>query len=143
MSEQPVIVLVHGAFAESASWNRVTQRLHSNQFTAAASGGDEFRIDGAQFHHQSRADLDADEAALMTATRWPVIERALTDGPTTGAVPWHTTPSWSVHGDRDLGIPAEALRFMAERAGSRETREVAGASQPGAVTTVIMDATDH
>ncbi len=36
MSEQPVIVLVHGAFAESASWNRVIQRLHSNRLTAVA-----------------------------------------------------------------------------------------------------------
>ncbi|OUC95730.1 hypothetical protein [Streptosporangium minutum] len=40
-------------------------------------------------------------------------------------------------------IPAEALRFMAERAGSRGTREVAGASQPDAVTATILDATDH
>ncbi|MFC0553902.1 alpha/beta fold hydrolase, partial [Planotetraspora thailandica] len=36
MSEQPVIVLVHGAFAESASWNRVIQRLHSNRLSAVA-----------------------------------------------------------------------------------------------------------
>ncbi|MGJ6969547.1 alpha/beta fold hydrolase [Streptosporangium sp. G11] len=57
--------------------------------------------------------------------------------------------SWFVHGDRDLNIPAEALRFMAERADSRGTREVAGtshaiaASQPDAVTATILDATDH
>ncbi|SEH01811.1 Pimeloyl-ACP methyl ester carboxylesterase [Nonomuraea solani] len=231
MSERPVIVLVHGAFAESASWNRVVQRLHGDGLTAVAvanplrsvegdaayvrdviagigrpvvlvghsyggmvitqaagpavralvyvaafapepgenafllsgkfegstlgaaleaypvaSGGNEFRIAADKFHHQFCADLDAGEAALMAATQRPVTERALT-GALTGEEPaWRTTPSWFVHGERDLNIPAEALRFMAERAGSRGTREVAGAShaiaasQPDAVTATILDA---
>ncbi|RSM93712.1 alpha/beta hydrolase [Nonomuraea sp. WAC 01424] len=235
MSEQPVIVLVHGAFAESASWNRVIQRLHSNQLSAVAvanplrsvegdaaylrdviagigrpvvlvghsyggmvisqaavgnpavralvyvaafapepgesalllsgkfegstlgealvaypvaSGGNEFRIDDKKFHHQFCADLDANEAALMAATQRPVTERALTDG-LTGEAAWRTTPSWFVHGERDLNIPAVALRFMAERAGSCRTREIAGAShavaasQPDAVTATILDAADR
>lgn len=236
MSEQPVVVLVHGAFAESASWNRVIQRLHSNQLTAVAvanplrsvegdaayvrdviagigrpvvlvghsyggivitqaaadnpavhalvyvaafapepgesalllsgkfegstlgealvaypvaSGGNEFRIAEDKFHHQFCADLDADEAALMAATQRPVTERALTDGLTASEPGWHAKPSWFVHGERDLNIPAAALRFMAERAGSRGTREIAGAShaiaasQPDAVTATILDAVDH
>jgi hypothetical protein len=33
---QPVVLLVHGAFAESAGWNRVIQRLRGNQRTAVA-----------------------------------------------------------------------------------------------------------
>ncbi|MEQ4722524.1 alpha/beta hydrolase [Nonomuraea sp. B19D2] len=236
MSEQPVIVLVHGAFAESAGWNRVIQRLHSNRLTAVAaanplrsvegdaayvrdviagigrpvvlvghsyggmvitqaaagnpavralvyvaafapepgenafllsgkfegstlagaleaypvaSGGNEFRIAADKFHHQFCADLDADEAALMAATQRPVTERALTDALTADGPAWRTTPSWFVHGERDLNIPAAALRFMAERAGSRGTREVAGAShaiaasQPDAVTAAILDAAHH
>ncbi|MEV6157001.1 alpha/beta hydrolase [Nonomuraea sp. NPDC052129] len=236
MSEQPVIVLVHGAFAESASWNRVIQRLHGNQRTAVAvanplrgvegdatyvrdviagigrpvvlvghsyggmvitqaaagnpavralvyvaafapepgenafllsgkfegstlgsaleaypvaSGGNEFRIAGDKFHHQFCADLDAGEAALMAATQRPVTERALTDALTAKEPAWRTTPSWFVHGERDLNIPAAALRFMAERAGSRGTREVDGAShavaasQPDAVTATILDAADQ
>nr|WTA65751.1 hypothetical protein OHB51_25045 [Micromonospora sp. NBC_00855] len=32
---KPTIVLVHGAFAESASWNRVVQRLHADGPLAA------------------------------------------------------------------------------------------------------------
>ncbi|MBF8185268.1 alpha/beta hydrolase [Nonomuraea sp. K274] len=236
MSEQPVVVLVHGAFAESASWSRVIQRLHSNRLTAVAvanplrsvegdaayvrdviagigrpvvlvghsyggivisqaaagnqavralvyvaafapepgesalllsgkfegsslgealvaypvaSGGNEFRIADDKFHHQFCADLDADEAALMAATQRPVTEKALTDGLTASAPGWRTTPSWFVHGERDLNIPAAALRFMAERAGSRGTREVAGAShaiaasQPDAVAAAILDAAGH
>lgn len=236
MSEQPAIVLVHGAFAESASWNRVIQRLHSNQLHAVAAanplrgvegdaayvrdviaglgrpvvlvghsyggmvitqaaagnpavralvyvaafapdtgenafllsakfegsslataleaypvatGGNEFRIAADKFHHQFCADLDAGEAALMAATQRPVTERALTDALTADEPGWRGTPSWFVHGERDLNIPAAALRFMAERAGSRGTREVAGAShalaasQPDAVAAAVLDAVDH
>ncbi|MGN9844625.1 alpha/beta fold hydrolase [Nonomuraea sp. H19] len=236
MNEQPVIVLVHGAFAESASWNRVIQRLHSRGLPAVAvanplrsvegdatyvrdviaglgrpvilvghsyggmvitqaaagnpnvralvyvaafapepgenafllsgkfegstlagalvaypvaSGGNEFRIAADKFHHQFCADLDAGEAALMAPTQRPVTERALTDALTADEPAWRATPSWFVHGERDLNIPAAALRFMAERAGSRGTREIPGAShalaasQPDAVTAVILDAADH
>ncbi|MEU7855860.1 alpha/beta hydrolase [Nonomuraea sp. NPDC049141] len=236
MSERPVIVLVHGAFAESASWNRVIQRLHSDRLTAVAvanplrgvegdaayvrdviagigrpvvlvghsyggmvitqaavgnpavralvyvaafapepgesalllsakfegstlagaleaypvaSGGNEFRIAEDKFHHQFCADLDTGEAAQMAATQRPVTERALTDALTASEPGWRSKPSWFVHGERDLNIPAAALRFMAERAGSRGTREIpsashaVAASQPDAVTAVIRDAADH
>ncbi|MEU5863640.1 hypothetical protein ABZ815_20885 [Nonomuraea sp. NPDC047529] len=78
---QPVVLLVHGAFAESAGWNRVIQRLRGHQLTTVAV--------------------------------------------------------------------ANPLRFMAERADSRGTREVAGAShalaasRPDAVTATILDAADR
>ncbi|MDX6261874.1 MAG: hypothetical protein QOH84_3562, partial [Kribbellaceae bacterium] len=37
MSEQkPVVVLVHGAFAESASWNGVIERLQAKSIEAVA-----------------------------------------------------------------------------------------------------------
>ncbi|MBP2707881.1 alpha/beta hydrolase [Microbispora sp. RL4-1S] len=236
MSEQPVIVLVHGAFAESASWNRVIQRLHGHGLAAVAaanplrdvegdaayvrdviaglnrpvvlvghsyggmvvtqaaagnpavralvyvgafapehgenafqlsgkfegstlasalvaypvaSGGNEFRIAEDKFHQQFCADLDAAEAALMAVTQRPVTERALTDALTADDPGWRGIPSWFVHGERDLNIPAAALRFMAERAGSRGTTEIPGAShalaasQPDAVAAVIRDAADH
>ncbi|MCA2219923.1 alpha/beta fold hydrolase [Nonomuraea aurantiaca] len=232
----PVVLLVHGAFAESASWNRVIQRLRSNQLTTVAvanplrsvegdatylrdvingiggpvvlaghsyggmvisqaaagnpavralvyvaafapepgesalllsskfegstlgqalqaypvaSGGNELRIDPAKFHRQFCADLDTEEAALMAATQRPVTERALSERLAVDEAPWRTIPSWFVHGDKDLNIPAAALRFMAERADARGTREVAGAShalaasQPDAVTATILDAADH
>ncbi|GGT43193.1 alpha/beta fold hydrolase [Nonomuraea spiralis] len=235
-AEQPVIVLVHGAFAESASWNGVIRGLHDHRFAAVAaanplrgleddaayvrdvvaglgrpvvlvghsyggmviteaaagnaavralvyvaafapepgesalllsgkfegstlggalaayplaSGGTEFRIDEDRFHHQFCADLDPDQAALMAATQRPVTERALSDGLTADEAAWRTRPSWFVHGERDLNIPAAALRFMAERAGSRGTREIAGAShavatsQPDAVTAAVLDAAVH
>ncbi|GAA4227618.1 alpha/beta hydrolase [Actinomadura meridiana] len=231
--EQPVIVLVHGAFAESASWNRVITRLHPEglrvvaagnplrglvsdgayvrdivnsvggpvvlvghsyggmvvtqaaaghpdvralvyvgAFTPAqgesalelsakfegstlgealvaypvASGGDEVRIADDKYHHQFCADLDAAEAALMAVTQRPVTQQALTDGLDVGEEPWRTKPSWFVFGERDLNIPAEAVRFMAERADGRVIREVPGAShaiaasQPDVVAATILDA---
>ncbi|MFI6291618.1 alpha/beta fold hydrolase [Nonomuraea sp. NPDC050790] len=236
MTERPVIVLVHGAFAESASWNRVIERLHGDGLTAVAvanplrsvegdaayvrdvvaaigrpvvlvghsyggmvitraaagdpavralvyvgafapdrgesalllsgkfegstlgealeaypvsPGGTEFRIAPGKFHHQFCADVDAGEAALMAATQRPVTEKALTDELAAGEPAWRTTPSWFVHGERDLNIPAAALRFMAERAGSRGTNEVAGGShavavsQPDAVAATVLDAAAH
>ncbi|GAA2207528.1 alpha/beta hydrolase [Nonomuraea monospora] len=233
MSEQPVVVLVHGAFAESASWNRVIQRLHGHGLQAVAvanplrdvegdgayvrdviaglgwpvvlvghsyggmvisqaatgdpavralvhvgafapeagesafllsakfegstlgdalvaypvaASGTEFRIDPGKFHHQFCADVDAGEAALMAATQRPVTERALRDEITVAEPAWRGIPSWFVHGERDLNIPAAALRFMAERAGARGTTEIPGASHavavsaPDAVAAVIAEA---
>ncbi|MFA1542546.1 alpha/beta hydrolase [Actinomadura monticuli] len=111
-----------------------------------ATGGNEFRIADDKFHHQFCADLDAGEAALMAATQRPVTERALTDDLNVGEAPWRVKPSWFVYGERDLNIPAEVVRFMAQRASSRGTREIAGAShaiavsQPDAVAASIRDA---
>ncbi|MGW8654332.1 alpha/beta fold hydrolase, partial [Nocardia salmonicida] len=57
-------------------------------------------------------------------------------------------PSWFVFPDADYNIPVAAHRFMAERAGSRATIEIAGAShalpasQPAAVAEVILTAID-
>jgi len=38
------------------------------------------------------------------------------------------SPSWFIYGDRDLNIPPAALSFMANRANSKETVVVNGAS---------------
>src|SRR3954452_6663019 len=35
-TEKPTVVLVHGAFAESASWNGVIRRLHARSVEAIA-----------------------------------------------------------------------------------------------------------
>ena len=49
-------------------------------------------------------------------------------------------------GDLDLNIPVALQRFMAERAGAKVSRELAGAShalsvsEPEAVTATILDA---
>lgn len=233
---QPVIVLVHGAFAESASWNNVILRLrgrgmhavaagnplrsvagdgayvrdvirgihrpvvlvgHSyggmviteaaadeprvralvyvaafapepgdTAFTLAgkfkgstlgetleayplADGGNELRIADDKFHDQFCADLDHVQAGLMGATQRPVTEKALTEPLSVTEPAWRTKPSWFIYGGQDRNIPAELMHYMAERAGSRGTREITDAShalavsQPDAVTSMIIEAAHH
>jgi pimeloyl-ACP methyl ester carboxylesterase len=109
-------------------------------------GGNEFRIRPEVFHQQFVADGSEAEAELMAVTQRPVTEAALAEGLPTDAPAWRQLPSWFVFGDQDRNIPVEALRYMAERAGSKVTREVAGASHavsvgaPDQVTAAILDA---
>ena len=59
---------------------------------------------------------------------------------------WKSVPSWFMFGDMDLNVPTEVHRFMAERARSRRTIEVAGASHvvgishPDALAELILQA---
>jgi pimeloyl-ACP methyl ester carboxylesterase len=233
--QQPVVVLVHGAFAESASWNGVIEVLRARSLevvavanplrsvagdaayvravidgigrpvvlaghsyggfviTEAASdnelvkalvyvnafapdhgenafdlsskfpgstlgdalnaypvpgGGPELAIRQDLFHQQFCADVSPEQAALMAATQRPVTQAALTDPLPTSTPAWKQLPSWFVISDQDLNIPVAAHRFFAERAGAKDTREVAGGShalsvsQPGAVAESILQAVD-
>ncbi|NUR30087.1 MAG: alpha/beta hydrolase [Catenulispora sp.] len=232
-TNEPIVVLVHGAFAESSSWNDVIARLTaegvtsvaaanplrdvpgdaqyvrdvvaslerpvvlvghsyggqvitqaaaanpavhalvyvaafapeigesalelSNRFPgsslgeavvprALSAGGVELSIDPAKFHQQFAADADPATAALMAATQRPIAEAALTAGLTGEIAAWRELPSWFVWGSADRNIPAEALRFMAERAGGEMRTEIPGAghalpvTQPGAVADAILRA---
>ena len=231
--ESPVVVLVHGAFAESASWYGVVERLRAQSIDVVAApnplrslegdaayvrdviagigrpvvlvahsyggmviseaaadndavkslvyvcafapdqgesafalslkfpgstlgdalnaypvstGGNELAIRPEVFHQQFCADVPADQAALMAATQRPATEVALTTGLPTATPAWKTHPSWFVFSDQDRNIPVELHRFMAERAGAKDVREIAGAShalsvsEPEAVTATILDA---
>ncbi len=114
--------------------------------TALADGGQELTIRQDLFHQQFVADVDARTAALMAVAQRPVTTAALDEPLGTADPAWRQVPSWFVHGAEDRNIPAEALRFMAERAGSRGTTEVAGASHALAVprsdvvAQVVLDA---
>jgi pimeloyl-ACP methyl ester carboxylesterase len=232
-TQKPTIVLVHGAFAESASWNAVIERLQAQGLTAiaaanplrslsgdgsyvrdvvasidgpvllvghsyggsviteagagtdnvvglvyvaafapehgesafqlstmfpgstlgdaltaypVATGGNEFAIRTDVFREQFAADVPPEQAAMMAATQRPVTEFALSEGLPTAEPAWKSLPSWFVFGDQDLNIPAALHRFVAERAGSKGTTEIAGAShavsvsEPDAVTSTILSA---
>jgi pimeloyl-ACP methyl ester carboxylesterase len=110
------------------------------------TGGNEFRIRPEAFHQQFVADGSEAEAALMAVTQRPVTEAALTEGLPTDTPAWRQLPSWFVLAEQDRNIPVAAQRFMADRAGSKGTREVAGASHaisvgaPDQVTAAILDA---
>jgi len=89
-------------------------------------GGADLYIQPAKFHAQFAADVSAENAALMAATQRPITEAALNEK--SGAPAWKSAPSWFIYGDQDKNIPAKALGFMAERAQSKKTVVVPGAS---------------
>ncbi len=230
--QQPTVVLVHGAFAESASWNGVIERMGaaypvvavanplrglasdaaylrdvmagiggpvvlvahsyggmviteaatdessvralvyvnafapdtgesalslSGQFPGStladtlvsypvSTGGNEVAIGQDAYHKQFVADVSEDVAALMARTQRPITEQALSDGLSASRPAWRSLPTWFVFGDADRNIPVAAHRFMAERAGPRGVREIAGAShamaasQPAEVAEMIIEA---
>ncbi len=109
-----------------------------------ADGSVDLYIAQDKFHQQFTADVPAEQAALDAATQRPLNTVALNEG--SGEPAWKTVPSWFVYPELDRNIPLEAHRFMAERAGSRRSVELAGAShaipasQPEAVADVILEA---
>jgi pimeloyl-ACP methyl ester carboxylesterase len=110
------------------------------------SGGNELAIRHDAFHQQFAGDVPATQALLMAATQRPVTEAALTEGLPTDAPAWRDIPSWFVFGEQDRNIPVALHRFMAERAGAKVSRELAGTShalsvsEPEAVAATIFEA---
>lgn len=91
-----------------------------------ADGGRDLYILQARFHDQFAADVPEPAARLMAAGQRPIAEAALSEAATAPA--WKHIPAWFVYGDKDRNIPPAALAFMAERAKSRQTLVVKGAS---------------
>ncbi|MBD1919418.1 alpha/beta hydrolase [Leptolyngbya sp. SLC-A1] len=107
-------------------------------------GGKDLYIQQDKFHAQFAADLPTSDTQLMASTQRPITEAALNEG--SGEPAWKSIPSWFIYGERDLNIPAAAQAFMAERANSKETVVVRGASHvvmvshPDAVVELIEHA---
>ncbi|MDM0001062.1 alpha/beta hydrolase [Variovorax sp. J22P240] len=231
---RPTIVLVHGAFADSSSWNNVARSLRARSFpviavanplrgvksdaayvaalvasvkgpvvlvghsyggsviSAAADGKANVKAlvfvaafapdvgesavdlsgkfpgstlgptlappvslpDGAKdlyilqdkFSSQFAADVPPAAGYLMAVAQRPITESALVE--VAPAAAWKTIPSWFIYGDRDKNIPPAALAFMAERAKSKKTVVVNGAShvvmisKPNAVSRLIVAAAE-
>jgi pimeloyl-ACP methyl ester carboxylesterase len=104
--------------------------------------GTDLYIKHEQFHAVFAADVDRDVALLMAATQRPIAATALEDIATKAA--WKTIPSWTMVTLRDLAIPADSMRFMAERAGSTtveiDASHAVTVSQPDAVADLIDEA---
>ena len=92
-----------------------------------ADGGKDLYIKQDKFHQQFAADVSAGDAKLMAATQRPVTDAALNE-PAAADPAWKSIPSWFIYGSLDKNIPAAAHAFMARRAGSKQTVEIAGAS---------------
>jgi pimeloyl-ACP methyl ester carboxylesterase len=88
------------------------------------------------------ADVPPEVAGLMAVTQRPITADALEEKATRAA--WKTIPSWAVVTTRDLAIPADSMRFMADRARSATVEIDAShavlVSEPGAVARVIGEA---
>jgi pimeloyl-ACP methyl ester carboxylesterase len=91
-----------------------------------ADGRVDLYIDQTKFHDQFAQDVPSEQAALMAAGQRPITEAALTEKASKPA--WKALPSWFVYGDADKNIPPEALGWMAERAHSKGTVVIDGAS---------------
>jgi pimeloyl-ACP methyl ester carboxylesterase len=78
----------------------------------------------------------------MAATQRPIAATALEEPATKAA--WKTIPSWTMVTTEDLAIPADSMRFMAERAKSRTVEVTAShavtVSRPEAVAELIDEA---
>ncbi|WP_394553128.1 alpha/beta fold hydrolase [Agromyces sp. MMS24-JH15] len=109
-----------------------------------ADGTTDLFIQPELFQQQFAADVADEQARLDAATQRPLNTAALHGASAEPA--WKAVPSSFVFPTADYNIPVEAHRFMAERAGSVETVEVADAShalpvsQPDVVADVIIRA---
>lgn len=93
---------------------------------AQADGATDLYIAQDKYHAQFADDLPELTTRQMGATQRPILEAAF-DHPTVAPL-WKSLPSWFMFGELDRNIPVASHRFMAERAGSRRTVEIAGAS---------------
>ena len=93
---------------------------------ALEGGGKDLYIQQDKFPAQFAEDVPLADARLMAATQRPVTEAALNEAATDAA--WKTIPSWWIFGDKDKNIPPQAMQFMADRAKSKQTVIVKGAS---------------
>jgi pimeloyl-ACP methyl ester carboxylesterase len=114
------------------------------QPVALPDGGKDLYIDQTKFRNQFAADVPVAKAKLMAATQRPITEAAANEA--SGEPAWKNIPSWFVYGKADKNIPPAALTFMADRAHSRKTIAIAGASHvvmtshPAEVSRLIEEA---
>ncbi|MGE3813560.1 MAG: alpha/beta hydrolase, partial [Candidatus Nanopelagicales bacterium] len=92
--------------------------LHPVPFATADGGtATDLYIRQDTFQEVFAADVAAEVASLMAVTQRPIVADALEDKATRAA--WKTIPSWTMVTLQDLAVPADSMRFMAERATSR------------------------
>ena len=88
------------------------------------------------------ADVPREVAALMAATQRPVVAGALEEEATRTA--WEVHPVLALVTTQDLAIPADSMRSMAERAGSRtvevDASHAVPVSRPGAAADLVREA---
>jgi pimeloyl-ACP methyl ester carboxylesterase len=107
-------------------------------------GGVDLYIQPAKFHDQFAADVAEEVTKLMAATQRPATQAALTENLTVAA--WKTLPSFTIYGELDRNIPAELVRYMADRAKTVKAVKIEDGSHalmishPGEVAALIEEA---
>jgi pimeloyl-ACP methyl ester carboxylesterase len=110
-----------------------------------SDGTTDFYVAPASFNDVFCQDVAAPRATLMATTQRPATQEALTE-PSGDRPLWKDVPSWFLIGEEDRIIPPELQRYMAERAGSKRTVLVEGAShaicvsQPEATARLVLEA---
>jgi pimeloyl-ACP methyl ester carboxylesterase len=103
---------------------------------------DDLYIQPEKFQAIFAADVPADAADLMAVTQRPIVGDALADKATAAA--WKSIPSWTLVTLQDLAVPAQAQRFMAERASSSavevDASHAVTVSRPDVVARLIDEA---
>lgn len=111
---------------------------------ALSNGVTDLYIEQSKFPQQFAADVPTEQARLMAVTQRPVAQAALTEP--SGVAAWKAVPSYWIYGTADRNIPPAAMEFMADRAKSRATVAIDGASHvvmvshPKQVASLIRDA---
>lgn len=93
---------------------------------ALPGGGKDLYVQQAKYREQIAADVPERVAALLAATQRPVAELAFSEKADSPA--WKEVSSRFIYGTADKAIAPPLLAFMAQRAGSKHTVAVPGAS---------------
>ncbi len=109
-------------------------------------GNYDLYVKPSEYRASFAADVPARAAQLLGATQRPLNAAAFAEP--SGSPAWKFIPSWFIYGTSDKAIPPALQPFMAERAHSRHTVAVEGASHavmashPEAVVELIVEAAD-
>ena len=110
--------------------------------TADGATGTDLYIQQDKFRAVFAADVPRGVADLMAVTQRPIAAHALEDEATNTA--WKTIESWTMVTTEDLAIPADSMRFMAERANSHtveiDASHAVTVSKPRVVADLIHEA---
>ena len=109
-----------------------------------ADGNNDLYVRQDDYRQALAADVPSRTTTLLAATQRPVADAALAEP--SGTPAWKSIPSWFVYGTADKAIPPALQPFMAQRAGSKHTVAVEGASHavmashPDQVVKLIVEA---
>lgn len=130
------------ALALAGDESEVLASIEVKLFPPFGAGDQDFYIRQDVFREVFAADVDRKTAAAMAATQRPIALASFQE-PTTAAA-WKTVPSWALIGRQDRIITPDALRSMAERAGSTiveiNSSHASLVSRPHQVAELIDDA---